>query len=180
MENHETLRGQKLSNNAEGDRTLNQNDALISEILTNDYAMFYRIAFGYVHNEADAQDIVQECAYKAIYNSEKLKKAEFARTWICRILINEAINFLRKQKKEVVGHLADRDQAAMTEEDTTDLHAAIDRLKPEERTVIILRFFEEMKIEEIAEVLKLSTNTVKSRLYRTLAKLKIEIEEGEM
>lgn len=158
---------------------MNKNDELISEILTTDYAMFYRIAFSYVHNEADAQDIVQECAYKAIYHAGKLKKAEFARTWICRILINEAINFLRKQKKEVTGHQAEKEPVAVSTEDTTDLHSAIERLKPEERTVIILRYFEDMKIEEIAGVLNLSVNTVKSRLYRTLAKLKIEIEHQE-
>jgi len=158
---------------------LNKNDAIISEILTTDYAMFYRIAFSYVHNEADAQDIVQECAYKAIYNAGKLKKAEFAKTWICRILINEAITFLRKQKREVTGHVAELDEAAAMPEDMTDLHKAIDNLKPEEKTVIILRYFEDMKIEEIAKVLRLSVSTVKSRLYRTLAKLKIEIEYEE-
>ncbi len=150
-------------------------DAVISEILTNDYAMFYRIAFSYVRSEADAQDIVQESAYKAIYHAAKLKKTEYARTWICRIVINEAVSYLRKQKKEqaepILMDIPGRETA-----DTTDLKAALERLAPEEKTVIILRFFEDMKLEEIAAVCKESVSTVKSRLYRTLKKLKLDLE----
>ena len=57
--------------NAKGDRVLKNKDAVISEILTTEYAMFYRIAFSYIHSEADAQDILQESAYKAIYHAKK-------------------------------------------------------------------------------------------------------------
>ncbi len=161
--------------NAKGDRALKTKDAVISEILTTNYAMFYRIAFGYVHSEADALDIVQESAYKAIYHAGKLKKTEFARTWICRIVINEAISFLRKQKKEFAEPI-DWDIPVQEAEDMTDLYKAVENLKPEERTIIILRYFEDMKLEEIAEVCGESLSTVKSRLYRTLKKLKLDLE----
>ena len=153
------------------------NDTVISEILTTNYAMFYRIAYSYVHSEADAQDIVQESAYKAIYHARKLKKQEYARTWICRIVINEAVSFLRKQKKEqtepVLKELAAAEQ---NQEERTDLRKAMEALAPEERTVIILRYFEEMKLEEIAAVCEESLNTIKSRLYRTLKKLRLDLE----
>ena len=161
--------------NAKGDRPLKTKDAIISEILTTEYAMFYRIAFSYVHNEADALDIVQESAYKAIYHAKKLKNPEYAKTWICRIVINEAVSYLRKRKKEqtepMLADMADREK-----EDMTDLRTAIEKLAPEEKTVIILRFFEDMKLEEIAAVCKESVSTVKSRLYRTLKKLKLDLE----
>lgn len=150
-------------------------DAVISEILTKDYAMFYRVAFSYVHNEADAQDIVQESAYKAIYHAGKLKNPEYAKTWICRIVINEAISFLRKQKKEQTEPI-EKDYASREAEDVTDLKAALARLPEEERLVITLRFFEDMKLEKIAAVCEESVNTVKSRLYRTLKKLKQDLE----
>ena len=150
-------------------------DAVISEILTTDYAMFYRIAFSYVHNEADAQDIVQESAYKAIYNAGKLKKQEYARTWICKIVINEAISLLRKRTREQTEPM-DKELAGKETEDVTDLRDALKKLPPEEKTVIILRFFEEMKLEEIAAVCEENVNTVKSRLYRTLKKLKLDLE----
>ncbi len=150
-------------------------DAVISETLTTEYAMFYRIAFSYVRSEADAQDIVQESAYKAIYHANKLKKPEYAKTWICRIVINEAVSYLRKRKKEqeepILADMADRER-----EDTTDLRRALEKLAPEEKSVIILRFFEDMKLDEIAAVCQESVSTVKSRLYRTLKKLKLDLE----
>lgn len=150
-------------------------DAVISETLTTEYAMFYRIAFSYVRSEADAQDIVQESAYKAIYHANKLKKPEYAKTWICRIVINEAVSFLRKRKKEqaepMLADMADRER-----EDMTDLRTALEKLAPEEKSVIILRFFEDMKLDEIAAVCQESVSTVKSRLYRTLKKLKLDLE----
>ena len=155
---------------------MKSNDAVITEILTTDYAMFYRIAFSYVHNEADAQDIVQESAYKAIYHAKKLKKQEYAKTWICRIVINEAISCLRKRKKQQTEPW-EQEIATSEQEDMTDLRKALMLLTPEERTVIILRYFEDMKLEEIAEVCKESLSTVKSRLYRTLKKLKLDLQE---
>lgn len=154
---------------------LKTNDAVISEILTTDYAMFYRIAFSYVRSEADAQDIVQESAYKAIYHARKLKRPEYAKTWICRIVINEAVSFLRKRKKEQAEPM-DREMAGRESEDMTDLRNALEKLPPEEKTVIILRYFEDMKLEEIAEVCEESLSTIKSRLYRTLKKLRLDLE----
>lgn len=154
---------------------MNKKETVINEILTTEYAMFYRIAFSYVRTEADALDIVQESAYKAIYHANKLKNPEYAKTWICRIVINEAITFLRKKTKEqtepILAELADREK-----EDMTDLKNALEKLSPEEKTVIILRFFEDMKLEEVAAVCKESVSTVKSRLYRTLKKLKLDLE----
>jgi len=154
---------------------LKTNDAVISEILTTEYAMFYRIAFSYVRSEADALDIVQESAYKAIYHANKLKRQEFAKTWICRIVINEAVSFLRKRTKEQTEPIL-AEVAAGEKEDMTDLRNALEKLSPEEKTVIILRFFEDMKLEEVAAVCKESVSTVKSRLYRTLKKLKLDLE----
>ena len=153
-------------------------DAIICEILTNEYAMFYRIAFSYVRNEADAQDIVQESAYKAIYYANKLKKTEYAKTWICRIVINEAISLLRRRKKEQTEQVdKELPQTGRAEtEAVTDLRYALEKLSPEEKTVVILRYFEDMKLEEIAAVCEESLSTVKSRLYRTLKKLKLDLD----
>ena len=58
----------------------------------------------------------------------------------------------------------------------TDLRNALEKLLPEEKTVIILRYFEDMKLEEIEEVCEESLSTVKSRLYRTLKKLRLDLE----
>ena len=162
---------------------MNRKETLISELLTTNYAFFYRIAYSYVRNEADAQDILQESAYKAIYHSQKLKQTEFAQTWITRIVINEALSFLRKHKRELLPLDAELEVAAaedaISREETVDLKEAIERLSPEEKTLIILRFFEDKKLEEIAEICGEALNTIKSRLYRTLKKIRIDLEQTE-
>lgn len=162
---------------------MNQNERILSELLTEQYAYFYRIAYSYVRNEADAQDIVQESAYKVIYHAKKLKQPEYAQTWVTRIVINEAISFLRKHKREVPAPEEETELAATTEEvsreEKMDLRSAVEKLPPEEKTLILLRFFEDKKLEEIAEICGEALSTIKSRLYRTLKKLRLDLEVAE-
>lgn len=158
---------------------MDRKETIISELLTNQYAYFYRIAYSYVRNEADAQDIVQESAYKAVCYSGKLKQPEYAQTWITRIVINEALSFLRKHKQELLPFEAELEVAAeadVSKEEALDLKEAVEKLPPEEKTLIILRFFEDMKLEQIAEVCGEGLSTIKSRLYRTLKKLRLDLE----
>ena len=159
---------------------MDRKEAIISRLLTEQYAYFYRIAYSYVGREADALDIVQESAYKAIYHSNKLKQPEYAQTWITRIVINEALSFLRKHKRELLPIEEEleavAEEAAVSREEAVDLREAIQKLPPEEKTLIILRFFEDKKLEEIAAICGEGLSAVKSRLYRTLKKLKLELE----
>ena len=151
-------------------------ETLIQDLLVGQYEKYYRMAYSYVHSENDAQDIVQEAAYKAIYHAEKLKKPDFADTWICRIVINEAMNYIKKNKKTYV-ELEEVDVGREEVYEDVDLRAAIDRLSPKDKTIIVLRFFEDMSLEQIAEICDENVNTIKSRLYRTLKKLKIDLQE---
>ena len=155
-----------------------EKETLIQDLLVEQYEKYYRMAYSYVRSESDAQDIVQEAAYKAIYHAGKLKKPEFTDTWICRIVINEAINYVKKNKKPYVD-LEEADVGREAVYEDVDLKAAIDKLPPKDKTIIILRFFEDMSLEQIAQICGENINTVKSRLYRTLKKLKLELaEEG--
>ena len=58
-----------------------------------------------------------------------------------------------------------------------DLYLALDSLSKEDKAVVELRYFEDRKLEEIAEILNENVNTIKSRLYRSMKKLKIKLEE---
>lgn len=151
-------------------------ETLIQDLLVGQYEKYYRMAYSYVHSESDAQDIVQEAAYKAIYHAKKLKDPDFADTWICRIVINEAMNYIKKNKKTYV-ELEEVDVGREEVYEDVDLRAAIDRLSPKDKTIIVLRFFEDMSLEQIAEICDENVNTIKSRLYRTLKKLKIDLQE---
>nr|WP_312576440.1 sigma-70 family RNA polymerase sigma factor [Sedimentibacter sp.] len=138
----------------------------------------YRIAYSYVKNVDDALDIVQEAIFKAITSLDNLKNPEYIRTWFYRILINSAIDFIRKQKKIVVvddSFISSFDHGLVDTYKDVDLYKALDELPNKYRTVVILRFFEDLKIEEVAEILDENVNTVKTRLYKSLEKLRIKI-----
>ena len=155
----------------------NTKEKKIEELLLENYNRYYRLAYSYVHNEADAADIVQNGAYKAILNSDTLQKEEYASTWIYRIMLNEIFRFLKKEMpvsiEEVFVEQAEED----TYEDV-DLRRALDSLSKEDKTVIELKYFEDMKLADIAEVLGENVSTVKSRLYRGLKKLRLELTDA--
>ena len=151
------------------------NEIRIERQLIADYQKLYRLAYSYVHNENDALDIVQESAYKAVKNSHTLKNPQYAGTWIYRIVINESISFLRKQKqRETSLYEADGETTDLYQD--VDLHQALEQLELMDKTVIMLRYFEGMQLNQIAETLDENLSTVKSRLYRSLKKLRISLE----
>lgn len=154
----------------------------IEDELMQSYEMMYRIAYSFVYDEEDAMDIVQESAYKSIYNAFKVKNEKYIKTWICKIVMNTAMDCLRKRKKEIpVDKLYEMDEPM---EPSLYLHldmqTAIQSLSERERAVIILRYFEEKRFEDIAIIMNMNINTVKSMLYRSLKKMEVKLTEGEM
>lgn len=152
----------------------NRKEALIRSILLENYQSYYRLAFSYVHQEADAMDIVQEGAYKAMLKAGSLREERFADTWVYRIMINTAKDYIKKYEREcelVEDAVMDTKEKSIN----MDLKEAVDKLPMQEKALIILRFYEDKPLAEIAEILQENLNTVKSRLYRTLEKLRKEL-----
>ena len=121
-------------------------------------------------------DVVQESACKAIIQCKKLKDTTKLLPWLCRIVVNTSLDLLRNQIKEQPAEELP-EAAAEDKYEELDLKKALKRLEPENRTVIILRYFEDMKIEDIALVVDENVNTVKTRLYRSLKKLRIQLDD---
>ena len=158
----------------------NSRELLIEKLLIENYEKYYRLAFSYVHNEADAMDIVQEGAYKAMLKWESLEREDFAETWIYRIMLNEIFSMLRRRtrnEESMVDPDCLEEIPAETPVDSLSLRDALDQLQPKEKALVELRYFEDLKLEEIAVALDENLSTVKSRLYRTLRKLRIALEE---
>lgn len=139
---------------------------------------FYRLAFSYVKNSNDAVDILQDSIHKAISSSEKLKNEQSFKSWFYRIVVNTSLDFLRKQKKLKV---VDEETIAYYSSGKDDIYSNIDlersleSLPHKYRTVIVLRFFEDLKIEEVAEILQETPSTVKTRLYKALELLRMKM-----
>ena len=145
------------------------------KILIDQYERFYRLAYSYVHNEADALDVVQESACKAITQCKNLKDTEKLLPWLCRIVVNTSLDLLRSQVKEQPTEELP-ETATVDKYEEFDLKEALNRLEPKNCTIIILRYFEDMKIEDIALVVDENVNTVKARLYRSLKKLRVQLD----
>lgn len=155
----------------------------LAQLIENNQERYYRVAFSYVKNRKDALDIVHDAIIKALQSFHSLRNPEYAQTWFYKILINESISFLRKNRKVISLDDLQTPQLPPAEDlddihkdDYIDLYAAIDKLPSDMKTIVILRFFEDMKYEEIAEITSTNLNTIKSRLYRALNHLKLDME----
>lgn len=154
---------------------------LLKDCILREQNKFYRIAYSYTKNSNDAADVVQEAICKAIAKVNTLNNPEYVKTWFYRILINEGLSFSRKNKR----YLLNDDQIeniSYEDKDVSESYSmfqAVYELEPKLRTVVILRYYEEMKLAEIASITNNNLNTVKSRLYKALKLLKISIGSDE-
>lgn len=141
----------------------------------------YRLAYMHVKNSDDALEIVQEAVYKAYLSYEKLKDLKTFNTWITRIVINCSIDYIRKRKRLVSleENINSSEYSADNREDFIDLYKAIDKLKGNSKTIVILKYFEDLTINNIAEVLDCSVSKVKNALHKALKELRIELKEEE-
>ncbi|GIO65761.1 RNA polymerase sigma factor [Paenibacillus cookii] len=140
----------------------------------------YRLAYSYVKNKEDALDIVQDSIYKAMTHIDGLKDPEAVKSWFYRIVVNTALDFLRRNKKvRTMDHETIEMHVSGTEDDYTnfDLTRTMEELPEKYRSVIVLRYFEDMKIEEVAAVLGENVNTVKTRLYQALRVMRIKMDD---
>lgn len=141
------------------------------------YPAMYRLAFAYVKNRDDAMDVVQESACKAIAGADALKNGGASKSWLFRITVNAALDVLRRRGRETAAQELPETGREDAYRDLDTLRA-LDALDERERTVVVLRFFEDLKLQEIADVTGENLNTVKTVLYRSLKKLKIRLTEG--
>ncbi|MEQ7052793.1 sigma-70 family RNA polymerase sigma factor [Paenibacillaceae sp. P-4] len=140
----------------------------------------YRMAYTYVRNKEDALEIVQETVYRAFISIHKLKQPQYFSTWLTKIAVNCSLDYIRKSKKVV--YLDKEHEGSYTQagrEEALDLYEALDRLDEKTKTVIMLRYFEDIPLKEIAEVMDAPLSSVKSILYRGLQKLKLNLGESE-
>lgn len=144
---------------------------------------FYRLAYSYVKNQEDALDVVQNAICIALDKYEDLKNEDAVKTWFYRILVNESIGCLNRKKRELpTGEEEALDWAYHEKgyEPESDLQDRIDLLDEDVQKIVKLRFYEELSLKEIAEVMDMNLNTVKAKLYRGLDKLKQSMKEDDI
>lgn len=141
---------------------------------------FYRLAYSYVKNVDDSLDVVQESIYKAFSSIDSLKDFGYIKIWFYRIVVNVSLDFLRKKKREIItdeDFLLANDTGTIDNYADIDLENALESLPEDYKSIIVLRFFEDLKLEEIAVILEKNISTVKTRLYKGLEMLRISMDD---
>ncbi|MCC8049257.1 MAG: sigma-70 family RNA polymerase sigma factor [Clostridiales bacterium] len=150
-------------------------DQLGSLIIASEDSL-YHVAKTLLREDADCADAIQEAIVSAFTKLHTLRSDEFAKTWLTRILINECYDILRKQKRVVSieeGYLPEKEAER---QDYSELYEALETLPDEMRICVTLFYMEGYSIREIASILEVNENTVKSRLSRAKARLRRELE----
>ena len=164
----------------------NGNNGAFNELykLTSERA--YYVALEFVKKDEDAQDILQESYVKALSKIGELDKPESFQSWLNQIVANKSKDFLKKKKpmlfeaeeNEVFEVLPDEDLNFRPESslDQNELQRTVmevlDELNEEKRACVLMMYFEELSVSEIAQTLEIPEGTVKTRLFAARKDLK--------
>lgn len=140
--------------------------------LINEYRLsLYRIAKGILKDDYRVEDAISNTIIKAFENIKKLKKAEYFKTWLIRILINECNSILKKEKRILYLEDSAKEEAYIDLYENIDLINAIETLDDDLKLVTILYYFEDIDQKEIAKIISLKESTVRTKLFRARKKL---------
>ncbi|MDE5779637.1 MAG: RNA polymerase sigma factor [Lachnospiraceae bacterium] len=154
-------------------------DLFIKTVSDNKTAM-YRLAFSFVLSKQDAEDVISEAVLKAYSHLDELRNIRKMKSWLFRIIVNESKICLKKRNRmELVDDISEFEEVGRYEEKPYDLLEFVCLLDDNFKEVIMLYYFEEFRVKEIANILNISQGTVKSRLSRARLKLKRFLENSD-
>lgn len=164
----------------------------LGPLMERHYRRIYRIALSYLRNPEDALDAVQETFVKAYRHASRWDRTSAVGPWLTRIAVNETIDRYRRERRRratisPLDDTSDRDERVSLAEPSPErralgrevgvkIGAALRGLPEKQRAVFVLRHYEEMSLEEIAETLGLRLGTVKSSLHRAIQGLRTRLE----
>lgn len=158
-------------------------EKLLGKHIQSIFVSCYRVCL----NENDANDITQNVLIKIIKNLDKFSfKSEF-KTWYYRISYNESITFIKKNKENI--NIEDVENKLIYEENAwkqidkkylkENITIEINKLPLIDRNIILYFYYDDLKIKEIAKIMWLNENTVKTKLSRAKKKLKPNLKNYE-
>lgn len=146
------------------------------ELMEGQKGTMYKVARSYLHNDADAADVISETVLACFEKLNSLRQPQYFRTWLVRILIRKCQDMLRERKRSVP-----LDEIALVGQDEpgharVEFLALLDSLDEKYRTVLLLYYGEGFTVREIAQAMDLKEDTVKTRLRRARADFKMAYE----
>lgn len=139
-----------------------------------------RTALAFLKNEHEALESLQETTYRAFKKIHTLKEPAYAKTWLIRITINYCQDQLKKDKRYVRDGKP-VDSVVSDDFIQLELQEALSTLSAAEQQLIYMKYFQDVKIKDIAAIEKIPEGTVKSRLHKTLRTLRSHFKgKGEI
>ncbi|SCH45517.1 MULTISPECIES: sigma-70 family RNA polymerase sigma factor [unclassified Romboutsia] len=138
----------------------------------------YKIAYTILKNEHDSIDAYLQAVEKGLKNITSLKEAKYFKTWFLKIVINEAKNIINKNNKVIyLEELEERkDVKHEDKESKLDLEVCLQKVEPQIREMIRLKYYMGYKLEEISSILDVPIGTVKGKMYTALKDMKKQLE----
>ncbi len=169
-----------------------------NELFSRYYKFLHALACRVLGGREDAQDVVQNCLFRAVRRLQQFNNDGAFRNWLARILVNEAIDLLRKRRtrlgfsvrrvsteegRDVLDRLPgpglNPEQAFAKKESITALAKEVARLSAPLRSVVILCDIREYSVEEAGAMLRVKKDTVRSRLFRARKQLEAAMRSPE-
>ena len=140
-------------------------------------AMLYRIAFLYLGNGADAEDVLQDVFTKYFFGKAKFSGAEHEKAWLIRTTQNACLDLLKKAGRKNVSTQDVVFPVCCEDDARQDVLRSVFALPPKYKSTVLLYYYNGYSVEEIARILKISKAAVKKRLQRGREILKPELED---
>jgi len=178
-------------------RALRGDEEALNDLFSRYHRFLHFLACRVLGGREDAQDVVQNCLLRAVRNLQQFNNDGAFRSWLARILVNEAIDLLRKRRRRPqvsvrrVSSDEERDvldrlpgpglnpEQALAKKESILAAKEVARLSPPLRSVVILCDIREYSMEEAGAVLCVTKDTVRSRLFRARKQLGAAMRSAE-
>jgi RNA polymerase sigma-70 factor (TIGR02954 family) len=162
-------------------KAVNGDDEAFLSLIHSYQAALYRIAISYLKNEGDALEAVQEVTYRAYRSVKTVKQHAYFKTWLIRIMMNYCQDLLKKSKREVFDEGVINVRGVSEDFTYLEVEEALSSLTEDQRELLHLKYFQDIKIKDIALMWNTPEGTIKTRLHKALRALRNNFEEkGEI
>ena len=165
------------------------------EIVRRNQRRIYRLLLTILRDHDAADTLTQECFLRAYRKRASFRGESSVETWLVRIAVNLARDHVKSRRQafwkrlfstggaeeavtlEVPDARASPERALLAREEMAAVWSMVDELSPQQRTIFLMRFVEEMTLEEIAQAMELEVGTVKSHLHRGVGAVRRRLKE---
>ena len=158
-------------------QAINGDDQAFLSLMDTYKVDLYKTALSYLKNEGEALEAIQEVTFRAYKNIHKVKEKQYVKTWLIRIMINYCIDQLRKKKRMVLDEDIISAIGVVDNYVGMELNDAMEALDDRSREILLLMYFHNLKIKEIAVTMERPEGTIKTWLHRALFSLRKELGE---